>query len=136
MRLGVAIALCGLAVSAFAGEIEPRDARYALKVETTRAAPGAARELVVRIEPKTGWHLSTEAPTSLVLEGSAGLRLAHPEQRGEQARARREDLIEFATGFETSGAAAASAVGRVKFGICREESCAIVRRDLDIPVEP
>ena len=140
----VSKAACGLALLALlaapgllaggeSGDSKP-DARYRLEVETTPPPssdmPGA---LLVRVEPREGWHIAPEAPASLVVEPEAGARVTPLSQKSEDARALSEQRLEFACRFDPAPRDG-SASGRLKFGVCRDgdTGCAIVRLDLDL----
>ncbi len=110
------------------------DARYRLEVETTPPPNSdTAGALLVRVEPREGWHIAPEAPASLVIEPGAGAQVTPLSQKSADARALSERRLEFACRFDPAPQDG-SARGRLKFGICRDgdTGCAIVRLDLDL----
>jgi hypothetical protein len=106
------------------------DRRYRLDVRLE--GENAARSLRVRVEPRRGWHLATEAPVALSLEAPAGLRFEPASQHGDAAARFDRDGLELTCSVDGGGAPRAVARGGLRFGICEGEDgpCAIVRREL------
>jgi len=98
-------------------------------------SPSSSGTINVQVEAIAGWHIAPEAPLRLDLEGD-GIELAPAQLRREHARSISEEGIDFATQLRAERAGAASARGKLKFGICREleDKCIIMRREFEIPV--
>jgi hypothetical protein len=124
--------------------LETEDPRFEILLESSLPASAAVtRELRLRLVSKTGWHMTPEAPTILDLAAPPGIELVAPLQRGEDAVSSSGASIEFAVAYRVVSERAASDAnahveGRVKFGVCRNESprCEIVHRELQIPLAP
>ncbi len=114
------------------------DARYVLAVRAEApSVAGTSGALHFRVEPRRGWHLALEAPTWLELREPAAGRLEPAFQ--PDAETDPPDAVEFRTPYPAEAARVEGRIeGRLKFGVCQDgdPQCAIVRRDLSLPLPP
>jgi hypothetical protein len=109
-------------------------ALYDVALEATpKVAKGAQGRVVARITPKSGAHVSEEAPASLTLSASTGLAVS-------KARSGKGDL-KFsgpAASFEVPFTASASGSGTIdatlKFYICTDTACTQQERKASLAV--
>jgi hypothetical protein len=122
--------------------LETQDPRFEINLERPPSpAANAARELRLRLRPKTGWHMTPQAPTLLELSALPGVEFDAPLQHGEDAVVSSEERLEFAVVYRvTAERAPASSTayieGHLTFGVCRNDRprCEIVHRELRIPL--
>lgn len=98
----LALAAPGLLASGESADTKP-DSRYRLEVETMPPANSdTLGALLVRVEPREGWHIALEAPASLVVEPEAGARVTPLSQKSEDASALSERRLEFSCRFDAA----------------------------------
>ena len=130
--------------------LEVADPRFKIFLGQGPSRPGL-RTLRLRLEPKSGWHMTPEAPTRLELIAPKGVEFSAPRQSGDDAVQSSEEIIEFAIEYRLSDAhdranPELSAASHLKFGVCRNDNprCEIVgretrnspRRDLTCSFDP
>jgi len=120
--------------------LETEDPRFKifLRQEPAQADTHALR---LRLEPKSGWHMTPEAPTRLELSAPPGIEFNAPRQSGDDAVQSSEEAIEFAIEYRLKDDHGGtdpelSAKSHLKFGVCRNDNprCEIVKRELEIPL--
>ncbi len=123
--------------------LETEDPRFEIFLRPGPSRPGA-HALRLRLEPKSGWHMTPEAPTRLELSAGPGIEFDSPRQSGNDAVLSSEEIIEFAIeyrlgdDYDASDGASSEpfAKSQLKFGVCRNDNprCEIVKREFEIPL--
>ncbi len=144
MRNAVAVIsvalLSGLGVRAFAQDVDPASL-YELSTEGTSAKlkTGEKGSFVLRIKPKAGAHVSTEAPLKLELK-SAGVKPEKEKLTLADSVAKKQPGQEyaephFAVPLTTVAAGKTSVDAKLVFFICTDKICARQQKALSVPVE-
>ena len=98
-----------------------------------RVAKGEKGRVAVRIQPKSGAHVSAEAPASLTLVASQGITVAR-EKSGKADLKFTGDTASFEVPFTADASGKASIDAALRFYICTEQACTMQERKASLTV--
>lgn len=111
--------------SAAEADPDPDAPRFEVHVEVPSKAPAGREALAkVRVEPRSPWHINTEFPVALRIEGTAGVTIDVPRQRKDDAERFDDDGLVFALPFTPTTDGPKKIAGEVDFAVCGGAACA------------
>ena len=112
-----------------------------LTVDKAEGKAGAETTANIKVLPATGYHVSTDFPIKLTLDGTPGVTLEKSEmtaggrdKKQGDASALSEKGLEFAVKAKADKAGSYTINGILKFGICEKESCHPKKQPITITV--
>jgi hypothetical protein len=110
-----------------------------LTIDPVIAHAGAEASTIVRVTPASGFHVSTEIPTTLTLAPPAGVTIAKPRfTAGQGQRGDADEFSEQSLSFVVKATAARAGTyairGSFNFGVCRRDSCHPKKQPITITV--
>lgn len=136
------LALAGLLAAALVAPLaaptvavaETRDGPgYVLEVSTPPSCrPGAASTATLTLRPRGAWHLNTDYPFKVELAPGAGVRVAKPVLRKDDARRFGESGADVDVVFTADKAGRGDITATVKFATCDDASCAVHKETVTI----
>lgn len=109
----------------------PTEDRYALEVvPPPEGKVGQEGTVMVKVVPKSPWHMNLDFPTSLAVAAPDGVKLAKAEQNKADAIKLDDNSAEFGVKFTPSAAGDQSFTGKFKFAVCQDEACSPVTEEL------
>jgi hypothetical protein len=113
-----------------------------MEAQPTSLKPGAKAKLLLRIQPKPGAHISTEAPLKVELQGEglslSKAALSQKDSVGVKAAGEAFAAPRFEVPFTAVAAGRASVSAKLTFFVCTESLCNRQQRTLktDVSVVP
>lgn len=127
-----AVAVAPLAAPTVAAA-ETRDGPgYVLEVSTPTRKPGAASTATLTLRPRGAWHLNTDYPFKVELAPGAGVRVAKPVLRKDDARRFAASGADVDVVFTADKAGQGDVTATVKFATCDDASCAVHKETVTI----
>ncbi len=111
---------------------DPKDDRYALKVDVVEATAGREGSFNVTVTPKAPWHMNLDFPTSLAVTAPDGVTLAKAELRKDDALTLDENSAAFAVKFTPAAAGDKDLSAKFKFAVCQDEACSPVTEEFQV----
>lgn len=112
------------------------EVRFDLKVdEKTTAKKGQSTTLKVKLAAKDPWHVNMAFPTALQLDSTSTIQFAKQKLKKTDAVRLDEQGLEFAVQFTPTSAGKQKFSGKLKFAICKAESCSPVTKKLSFEVD-
>jgi hypothetical protein len=112
----------------------PTEDRYELKIEPADAKAGQEGTVMVKVVPKSPWHMNLDFPTTLAVTAPTDVKLSKGDQNKADALKLDENSAEFAVKFTATAAGDKEFGGKFKFAVCQDEACSPVTEELKFRV--
>ncbi len=130
MRAAPALAFASLVLGATVARPAAAETRggvgYVIEVVAPPVTkPGTTSTAKLRVRPRSGWKLNTDYPFKLELAPGAGLRVAKPTLRKQDARAFDEHGADVDIVMTADKAGQSDLAATVRFATCDDASCEV-----------
>ncbi|HVV87569.1 MAG TPA: hypothetical protein VHE35_31225 [Kofleriaceae bacterium] len=139
-RLALGLAVAAALGAAAAGGRPARADRldgegYSIAVASpAQARPGAAVTATVTVTPRAGWKLNTDYPFKLELAPPAGVKVAKPVLRKDDARRYAESGADVDVAITADKAGPAEVAATIRFATCDDATCSVHKVAFAIPL--
>lgn len=103
------------------------DDRFAVKVSGQSLQVNQAQKVKIKLTADNPWHMNMDFPTSMKLQGGAGLELSKTKFKKGDAAVLSEHKIVFEVPVKATRAGRFEAEATIKFAICKADSCSPAR---------
>lgn len=111
------------------------DDRFDLKISGQRVEVGKPAKVQIKLTADNPWHMNMEYPTSLKVKGDGGLQLSKLKFRQGDASVLSEHKIVFAIPVTATSAGSHRVQGKIKFAICKADSCSPASAKVDLRIQ-
>ena len=111
------------------------DGTYEVSSVPVTAAVGIPTKVGVTIRAKGGWHLNHDAPLTLKLTPSAGVRIDKPHMSRADLASSSDSAARFDVRLVLANPGKKTIEGETRFVLCQKEACRPIKEKLTLNAE-